>query len=125
MGRDDEPAALAMTDVMIGSGNVYADLGFDDAGEQSLKATLAHRIASVLHHRNLTQSDMGALLGIPQPKVSRLLSGKLDGFSVERLIHFILRLDRDVEITIRKRSAKDRAPRVLVRDDRGVEVVTG
>jgi predicted XRE-type DNA-binding protein len=42
-------------------------------------------------------------LGIPQPKVSGLLNYKLDGFSVERLMNFLVALDRDIEIRIRKK----------------------
>jgi predicted XRE-type DNA-binding protein len=110
-------------EVVIGSGNVFADLGFHNPEEMSLKATLAYRIASVLKHRNLTQAAMGEALGIPQSKVSRLLSGKLDGFSVERLMLFLLRLDRDIEIAIRKRPGRGRPARLTVRHDKGVDIV--
>ena len=127
MGAGHGQAGPDMTDddVFIGSGNVYSDLGFDNPAEMSLKASLAYRITSVLRHRNVSQTAMGEALGIPQSKVSRLMSGKLDGFSVERLLHFLLRLDRDVEITIRKRTMRDRPPQLRIRHDKGVEVVTG
>jgi len=110
-------------DAVIGSGNVFADLGLANPEEMSLKAALAHRIASVLTHRNLTQTAMGEALGIPQSNVSRLLSGRLDGFSVERLIHFLLRLDRDVEIAIKKRPTRNRSAQLRIRDKKGVDVV--
>lgn len=110
-------------DAVIGSGNVFADLGLPNPEEMSLKAALAHRIASVLTHRNLTQTAMGEALGIPQSNVSRLLSGRLDGFSVERLIHFLLRLDRDVEIAIKKRPTRNRSAQLRIRDKKGVDVV--
>lgn len=41
------------------------------------------------------------MLGIDQPKVSALKQGKLSGFSIERLLRFLLALGRDVEITVR------------------------
>ena len=47
----------------------------------------------------LTQSRAAHILGIDQPKISRLLRGQLSGFSTERLIHFLTLLGRDVEIT--------------------------
>ncbi|HVL20050.1 MAG TPA: helix-turn-helix transcriptional regulator [Amaricoccus sp.] len=106
-----------------GSGNVFADLGFDNPEEMSLKSALVYRIVSVLRHRHLSQAEMGALLGIPQPKVSRLLSGRIDGFSVEKLIHFLLRLDRDIEISIRKTPRKTRGPRISVRSEKRVDVI--
>lgn len=124
MGSGDRQADVEMNDdVVVGSGNVFADLGFENPEEMSLKATLAFRIASVLKHRNLTQAAMGETLGIPQSKVSRLLSGKLDGFSVERLIHFLLRLNRDVEIAITRRSGRARPARLSVRHEKDVDVV--
>ena len=67
-----------------GSGNVFADIGLPDAEERLAKAALALRIAEAIHARRLTQVGASALLGIDQPKVSRLLRGQLSGFSAER-----------------------------------------
>ena len=107
----------------LGSGNVFADLGFDNPEEMSLKSALTYRIVSVLRHRHLSQTEMGVLLDIAQPKVSRLLSGKLDGFSVEKLIHFLLRLDRDIEISIRKNSRKNSGAKLSVRSDKRIDLI--
>ena len=85
-----------------GSGNVFADLGLDDAPELQLKAAIAGQINSILRHRHLTQKQSAALLGVPQPKISALKNGKLRGFSLEKLLEFMLKLDRDVEIEFRK-----------------------
>ena len=41
------------------------------------------------------------MLGIDQPKISALRQGKLAGFSIERLVRFLLLLGRDVEITVK------------------------
>ena len=54
------------------------------------------------------------LLGINQPKISALVNYRLDGFSVERLMHFLNALDRDVEIVIRKKPRSRRAARIVV-----------
>jgi phage-related protein len=51
-----------------------------------------------------TQSQAAAVLGIDQPKVSALTQGKLSGFSIERLMRFLLVLGRDIEITVKGRS---------------------
>jgi predicted XRE-type DNA-binding protein len=106
-----------------GSGNVFADLGFDNPEEMSLKSALVYRIVSALRHRHMSQAEMGALLGIPQPKVSKLLAGKIDGFSVEKLMHFLLSLDRDIEISIRRHSRKRGGGRLRVRGEKDVDVV--
>src|SRR5450759_5478842 len=82
------------------SGNVFADLGLPQPDELLVKATLVAQIASVVNHRHLTQTDAAQLLGTTQPKVSELLAGKIDGFSIERLIRYLNALDRDVQIVV-------------------------
>jgi predicted XRE-type DNA-binding protein len=47
---------------------------------------------------------VAVILGIDQPKVSALKQGKLSGFSIERLMRLLLRLGRDVEISVSGRS---------------------
>ncbi|HLY54264.1 MAG TPA: XRE family transcriptional regulator, partial [Stellaceae bacterium] len=54
------------------------------------------------------------LLEIDQPKVSRLLRGQLTGFSTERLMHFLTRLGRDVEIVVKRVPRARRQGRVRV-----------
>ena len=96
------------------SGNIFADLGFANPEELSLKSQLTMQITSVLQHRHVTQTAIADLLGIPQPKVSNLMRGKLEGFSVEKLIHFLIRLDRNVEISIKKNRSRVKKPQVVV-----------
>jgi predicted XRE-type DNA-binding protein len=82
------------------SGNVFADLGLPEPEELLAKAALANQIASIVSHRHLTQVETARILGTGQPKVSELLAGKLDGFSIERLIRYLNALDRDVQIVV-------------------------
>lgn len=90
-----------------GSGNVFADLGFPDAEERRTKVLLAVQIQEILEERHLTQAGAARILGINQPKVSALVNGRLEGFSVERLMTFLTALGRDVQITVGpKRSAR-------------------
>jgi len=90
-----------------GSGNVFADLGFDDADEHLVKAQLVHRIESIVRHRKLTQAQAADVLGLSQPDVSRLFRGQFRKCSLERLLRLLTILDRDVEIII-KRKPKSR-----------------
>jgi predicted XRE-type DNA-binding protein len=91
--------------VEVGSGNVFEDLGFADAGERRLKVLLAMRVNELIKGLGLTQAKAAKLFGIPQPHVSDLANYKLSRFSSERLMHFITLLDRDVEIVIRPKAA--------------------
>jgi predicted XRE-type DNA-binding protein len=88
-------------EIYHGSGNVFADLGLPDAEERLAKAELARRIFNIIVKRRLTQAQAADLLGIDQPKVSALTRGKLSGFSMERLFHFLNALGSDVQITIK------------------------
>jgi len=89
--------------VTRGTGNVFADLGYPDAEERQTRLRLAYAINQIFAKRHLTQVDAAALLGVNQPKISALAAYKLDGFSIERLMHFLTALDRDVEIVIKKK----------------------
>jgi predicted XRE-type DNA-binding protein len=86
------------------SGNVFADLNLPHADELLARAELAAKIIAEIQRRRLTQSQAATILGIDQPKVSALKQGKLSGFSIERLVRFLLRLGRDVEISVKGRS---------------------
>ena len=90
-------------EIVRGSGNVFADLGLPDPEERQTKLRLAMEVNEIIKGRRLKQAEAGALLGLPQPKVSQLVNYRLDGFSVERMMEFLTRLDRDVEIVIRPR----------------------
>ena len=87
--------------VVESSGNVFADLGFPDADERLAKADLAIEIGRVITERGLTQADAAELMGVDQPKVSALVRGRLDGFSMARLYRYLNSLGRDVEIVVR------------------------
>jgi predicted XRE-type DNA-binding protein len=100
--------------IVRGSGNVFADLGYGDAEERQTKLRLALALNTILDERKLSQADASTQLAINQPKVSALRNYKLDGFSVERLMTLLTALDRDVEIVIRKKPRSRGAARISV-----------
>lgn len=87
------------------SGNVFADIGLADAELLLAKAKLARQIGKAIKDRGLTATTAAKILQTDQPKVSKILGGHLKGFSTERLATFLTRLNHDVEITVRRRSA--------------------
>jgi predicted XRE-type DNA-binding protein len=101
-------------EVEVGSGNVFADLGFPDAAELDIKVRLAVEIVRLINARRLSQVAAAALLKINQPKVSALKHYKLDGFSVERLMTFLLALGQDVEIRIRSHRSSNLSGRISI-----------
>ena len=100
--------------VVRSSGNVFADLGLPDAPELDTKARLGAAINRIVKRKRLTQTEAAKALGVNQPKASALLHYKLDGFSVERLMHFLLALGQDVEIVV-KNKPRSRSARIAVK----------
>ena len=99
MARKQEPDIP----VTPGSGNVFADLGFEEPEEELTKAQLASHIRQVIRRRRLTQVAAAALMGIDQPKVSALLNGRLANFSTDRLMRLLTALGQDVEIVVKEK----------------------
>jgi len=95
--------------VTSGSGNVFRDLGLADADVLQAKADLVFKISAIIEKRGLSQVEAGRVLGVTQPKISALLRGRLDGFSLERIMRFLAALDQRVEINVRPKSRRDRA----------------
>jgi predicted XRE-type DNA-binding protein len=95
-------------------GNVFADIGLSNPEERLAKVELAIRIASDIRTRRLTQARAARLLKIDQPKVSRLLRGRLARFSTERLMHFLRLLGREVEIVVKAAPRRRRQVRLRV-----------
>jgi predicted XRE-type DNA-binding protein len=101
--------------VTHGSGNVFADLGFDDAEELQVKAGLTHQISNRIKALGLTQAQAGERLGLGQPDVSKLMNGRYTGYSTDRLIALLNALDVDVEIVVRPRKESESPHRGSVR----------
>jgi predicted XRE-type DNA-binding protein len=94
------PKRLAIT---ASSGNVFADLGVPNAGDEDTKMDLAVAINDAIgEHSGVSQARIAKLIGATQPQVSALAHYKLSGFSIGRLIDFLAALDRDVEIGYRR-----------------------
>jgi len=89
-----------MNEIEISSGNAYADLGVENADEMLVKAQLAASIKGILDARDLTQTEAAEILGLPQPKLSRILHGHFRGVSEAKMMDCIARLGRDVRIVI-------------------------
>jgi predicted XRE-type DNA-binding protein len=101
-------------DYTVSSGNVFADLGLPNPEEALAKAELAHKITVVIRDKGLTQVQAAKLLGVDQPKISALIRGRLSGFSLERLMRFLLLLGQDIKITVQASPRSRSRARVLV-----------
>jgi predicted XRE-type DNA-binding protein len=83
-----------------GSGNVFADLGLEDADELFTRAQMGFHVYTLLKDKKLKQRETSSLLGIAQPEVSHLMNGHFSRFTTDKLLDFLKRLDRQVTIRI-------------------------
>jgi predicted XRE-type DNA-binding protein len=90
-------------DYIESSGNVFADLGTPRAEEALAKAELAQKIIDIIRARRLTQVQAAELLNVDQPKISALTRGRLAGYSIDRLLRFLMLLGNDIEIKVKSR----------------------
>lgn len=91
---------MARKRVRKATDNVLMDLGFDDAQELSAKAILAVKLNRLIDEQALSQAAAAEILGMPQPKISAIRNYKLQGISLERLMHALTALGQHVEIVV-------------------------
>jgi predicted XRE-type DNA-binding protein len=95
-------------DVVIESscGNVFADIGIELSESDMLKVSIAHAISDILQDGEYTQAQAAEIMGIDQPKVSKLMRGRLKEFKADRLMEYLMLLGYDLEVKYRKSKSK-------------------
>jgi predicted XRE-type DNA-binding protein len=83
------------------NGNIFADLGFANPEEERLKARLVRDIRGIIKRRKLTQTKAADILGLKQPDVSALVTGRVGKFSIDRLVRCLDRMDYKVDVVVR------------------------
>jgi len=82
------------------STNIYAQLGFPDAQEMLVKADLVMQIGQILRKRGWSQQQSAKVLGLTQPKLSKMLRGQFRGVSEMKMMDCLLRLGCAVKIVV-------------------------
>ena len=90
------------TRITRSSGNVFRDVGFDGEEAQHLRirSTLMARLRKVVESRHMTQAQAAALLGVTQPRVSDLVRGRIELFSIDTLVDMLGRAGFQVDVRI-------------------------
>src|SRR3954470_7489251 len=88
------------TAIRRSSGNVFRDAGFpaEEASHLLIRADLMIQLERLLKQRRLTQVQAAKLLGISQPRVSDLVRGRIDLFSIDTLVDMLARLGVTVKL---------------------------
>ena len=90
-------------EVQRGSGSVFRDMGFSpaEAAELTVKSSLIDAIGETIERRDLTQKEAAALCGTDQPTLSKVLRGRMESVTIDRLTSWLTALGRTVEIRVR------------------------
>ena len=99
-GTVKKTATTARAKITKSGGNVFADLGFDrdEAEHLRIRSALMATLRQMLRDRKLTQAKAAELFEVSQPRVSDLVRGKIDLFSIDMLVDMLARAGVRVEI---------------------------
>jgi predicted XRE-type DNA-binding protein len=86
--------------IVPSSGNVFADLGFSDEEAEHLRvrSTLMGAARKLIEERGLTQAEAAKLFGVTQPRISNLVRGRIDLFSIDTLVDMLARAGIQVDV---------------------------
>jgi predicted XRE-type DNA-binding protein len=98
------------------SGNVFTDLGFAPAAaaELTVKSTLITTISDTIKERELTQQEAAQLCGTDQPTLSKVLRGRMESVTIDKLAAWLNALGRTVEIHVRPYDRKTKAGQLVI-----------
>jgi len=101
--------------VVFGSGDVFRDLGFSpaEAAELNAKRALIDAIADTIARRKLTQAAAAKLCRTDQPTLSKVLRGRMESVTIDRLAAWLTALGRTVEIRVRPYNPRARAGQLV------------
>ena len=86
--------------VVRGSGNAFADLGLPDSDAEYIKAQLAAELIRTMRQSKMTAVTVSKLTGTTEADISRIRSGDLGRFSIDRLVRILNGLNRRVKVTV-------------------------
>lgn len=100
-------------EVVRGSGNLFHDLGRENADAEQFKAILAAEIIKALDRQSLTVRAAHDRTGYAAADFSRIRNADLDRFTVDRLMAILNRLGSRVEVKVKVRRSEPAEQRVL------------
>lgn len=111
---------MSDTKIIKSSGNVFEDLGFENPAEWKAKSTLAMNIRNIIKEKGLSQSEVAEKTGVNQPDISRLINGKFEKFSIEKMIRVMDHLDCEIliefkmkpSVTIKRKHSKQKREKI-------------
>lgn len=96
-----------MSNITKGSDNVFKDLGFEDEEAINLKirADLTIDLQRFVKAKNWTQAEAAAFFKETQPRISNLMNGDIDRFSIDKLVQMLDRAGMDIRVSVISKAA--------------------
>jgi predicted XRE-type DNA-binding protein len=91
------------TEITVSSGNVFEDLLLENPQELTVKARMVMDLARLMRRKKLTQKEVAARCKTDQPTISKVLRGRLDMVTLDRLVRWFADLGQEVEFTMHER----------------------
>ena len=93
---------MADEEIVRSSGNIYADLGFEDPQSMLLRARLAMEISKIIKTEGWSQREAAARMHTTQPKINDTVRGRIGSMSIDRLVDMLAAAGRQVEIRVNR-----------------------
>ena len=74
----------------------------NNAANLQIRADLMQQIRDYIDQQSLTQAQAAQLFGVPQPRISEIVQGKVELFTVDKLINLLACIGRQVEVTLKE-----------------------
>ena len=105
-GRSEQEKS--MSDWVNSSGNVFEDLGFDAAEAEVLKVKtqLKIELEKEVKRRKLSQTAAAKLAGVDRPMFNKVMTGKLTGVTIDKMVQMHSRLGKSVDVRVKKRQKR-------------------
>lgn len=89
------------------SGNVFVDLGFpvEEAENLRVRADLMIAIKTLIEEKDWTQQEAARRFGVSQPRISEICQGKIELFTVDKLINMLAHVGRQVSVQVTDKAA--------------------
>ncbi len=106
---------MARIPIHKSTGNVFRDIGFTpaEAAELTAKSMLITAIGETIKRRRLTQREAARRCGIDQPTLSKVIRGRMESVTIDRLTAWLTALGRTVEIHVRPFDAKAKTGQLI------------
>lgn len=95
------------SEITESTGNVFEDLGFEGGEAENLRvrARLMAPLERSVRERGITQAEAARELGTTQARISELMNGKIQAFSIDALINMLDRAGLEVDVNVQPKNA--------------------